>query len=262
MAKKIVICNRKGGVGKTSTVANVAAILAESGHSVLAVDLDSQCNLTMSFGVDSESLERSANDVLLGRCSLHDAALSKGDNLALVAARPDLEKVVSSREVSSHGRKFELLKFAIAEADRLYDYIIIDTPTHVESVNGINGLSVADFAVVPLILDRYSLGGVRQVMDIVRGLRDQWINRELRILGLLPTFYQANTKVCRKYLTIFLESKYKDLLFTTKIRRSAAIPTAASRGIPVTLYDRHSHGYEDYAKVTAEMLARMGEGNA
>jgi len=103
-----------------------------------------------------------------------DAALSKGDNLALVPARADMEKVVSSREVSSHGRKFELLKFAIAEADRLYDYVIFDTPTHVESVNGMNGLAVADFAVVPLILDRYSLGGVRQVMDIVSDLRAQW----------------------------------------------------------------------------------------
>lgn len=256
-AKKIVICNKKGGVGKTTTTQNTAAILAEMGYRVLAVDLDSQANLTASFGLNMEELSMSMNNVFLGRHSLSDIAIEINRNLFLAPARPDLEKTMNMREISCHGRRYEILKFNMGDAEAYFDFILIDTPTSADSLLGMNGLSVSDYSVIPLILDRYSLIGVRQVHSVMSDVHSQWLNKGLKSLGILVTQYQQNRTVSKKYLSIFHDSIYGATLFNTKIRHNAAIPGAASKGLPLSLYDTHSAGYEDYYSFTHELLERV-----
>lgn len=263
MAIKIVFANNKGGVGKTTSVLNLSSFLSMMGKRVLCMDFDSQANLTISFGIDIISLERSFGEVFLGKVSLVDAIMPLYSNLSIVPARTDLAKVASSDYITTHFRKNEVIKQKIGEVESDFDFIIMDTAPSKDilSVLTMNCLAFADYAIIPIQFEHFAVAGLSQMMDIIKDVKEQWLNPGLKLLGILGTFYQ-NTNNNRYHSEMIKNTEAGRFLFDTKIRRNTSLSASVSKGLPITLYDRTSNGYSDYYSFTIEMLNRIGVGYA
>lgn len=257
MACTIAIVNKKGGVGKTTTAFNLAGILAaDYDKRVLAVDLDSQANLTISFKVNIMELPVSMSEVFLRTATLEDIAIPVLDRIHLAPARTDLAKVVGTTAVQGFGRLNEILKFRKGNIQELYDYIIIDTPPDVESVLTKNGLAISDFVVAPLKACDYSLAGITGVTDAVESIKSDFINTDIKVLGFLLTLLE-HTSLTKKNLGLIDETQYGPHMFKVMIRKNAALPECVSAGKPISLYRRNCPGYWDYRAFTEELLDRI-----
>jgi chromosome partitioning protein len=256
---KIVITNQKGGVGKTTTAQNMAAFLSAKGKKVLAIDMCTQANLTISFGIDITTVTNTIGEVLLGSCALDEAVLSKFDNLDIIPARPDLEQIMRRPEIAGHLKKYELLKLHLGNAraiEQRYEYVVIDTGPAAQSVLTTNGLAAADYYLIPTKFDALSVTGLKQLVDNIDKLRHDWLNRGIRMAGILGTFYQK-TRTCRQFEGILERSQFGKDLFATRIRRNVALPGSIAQGLPITIFDKNSTGYQDYFNATEELLARV-----
>ncbi|MBM4147393.1 MAG: hypothetical protein FJ240_14160 [Nitrospira sp.] len=258
VAIKIVFANHKGGIGKTTSVLNTSSFLSLMGKKVLCMDFDPQSNLTISFGIDILSLSVSLSEVFLDRVAIHDSIVSVYPDLDIVPARTDLSRVPASDFVVNHFRKNEIMKYKIKEIDNDYDFILMDTSSSKDVVNllTVNCLSFADYVVVPIQFEHFAVAGLAQQMDVIRDVRDQWLNPELKLLGIVGTFFQ-NTKNNRYHHDMVKNTNAGHFLFETRIRRNNALSVSVSRGLPVTHFDRTCNGYLDYHAFTLEMLNRL-----
>ncbi len=253
MVKSIVVVNHKGGSGKTTTVYNLAAFLAKMGNRVLAVDLDPQANLTISFRFSEDQLPRTVADVFEKRASMEDVALhGVRPGLHLVPACFALGEAAAN---SPHPRKQEVLKYAMTP-DFLggYDYVLLDTP-RADSLLTFNGLVAAQYVLVPFYPDYFGLTGIKQIFDIIAGIRTSLLNPGLKILGMVVSRYNDNA-TCRKSLTILGESQYAKYLCQTVMRESARIPAAVVSGRPLAWSSPRFSAYQDYNALTREILER------
>jgi chromosome partitioning protein len=264
MALKIVLANRKGGVGKTTTALNLAANLASMGYRVLAMDFDPQSNLTISFGINILSLPLSLAHVFEDKCSIEEVIVPyrHEPNLDIVPSTPELEKVIESGHVANHLRKNELIKFKFEHAEQAYHFVIMDTPPS-KSTLTMNSLAIADYVVVPMRLDELSTVGLKQMGDLIADVKAQWLNPKIRLLGLLGTFYERNTDTLEHMDIIsHADSPFKDYLFETKIRKNVALSKSIAKGMAVIHFDKGSHGYDDYDAFTRELLRRLEANHA
>lgn len=256
MAIKIVIVNKKGGVGKTTTALNLSAFLSSKGEKVLAIDLDSQANLTIGFGINIDVLDLSISEVFSDEQTLENVIVHLSDKFSLVPSRPDLDSVIDSPKFAKVFKKYEVLRYKMGAIEDSYDYIIMDTPPAVESVLTMNALAIADYAIIPILLDTLSLAGLRQVLDVITEVQKQFLNTHISVIGLLATFYQ-NTNDAKRHLNILENSRHHNLLFRSKIRKNVSLAASFSQGLPITLYDKNSIGYLDYMNFTDELIARL-----
>lgn len=257
MARKVVFANNKGGVGKTTSAVSVSAFLASMGKRVLALDFDPQSNLTVSFGVDIISLEKSMCEVFEDRCAPEDAVLNVLPGLDVVPARPGLDKVVDSGFVSNHLRKNEIIKFRLSRIEERYDFMIMDTAPATQGVLAMNSLSFADYVVIPVQFEHFSVVGLRQMLDIISSVKEQFLNPGIRLAGILGTFY-SNTRNCRSHEKM-VENRLREFVFGTKIRKNVSLSECSGKGIPITRYDRKSNGYKDYEAFTEELLSVVSD---
>jgi len=132
MALKIVLANRKGGVGKTTTAVNLSSFLSARGYKVLALDFDPQANLTISFGINILSIQRSLANVFEEKCTIGDTILNRYPNLDIVPSAPNLDKAIEQGYVANHLRKNEIIKLKLKDVVAGYDFVIMDTPPHEE----------------------------------------------------------------------------------------------------------------------------------
>lgn len=258
MAIKIVFANHKGGIGKTTSVLNTSSFLSLMGKKVLCMDFDPQSNLTISFGIDIISLSVSLSEVFLGKVSIDESIVSAYPNLDIVPARTDLSRIPASDFVVNHFRKNEIIKYKIKEIDNVYDFILMDTSSSKDVVNllTVNCLSFSDYVIVPIQFEHFAVAGLAQQMDIIKDVRDQWLNPELKLLGIVGTFFQ-NTKNNRYHHDMVKNTNAGRFLFETMIRRNTALSVSVSRGLPITHFDRTCNGYLDYYSFTVEMLKRL-----
>jgi chromosome partitioning protein len=256
MVEKIVVANQKGGVGKTTTSVNVGAFLAGMGNRVLLIDLCPQANLTTSFGIDICALDRSLSEVILDKCTPLETVVEVLPKLSLLPCRPDIEHILSTAPIASNHRKNELLKFKMGNLEEDYDFIVIDTGPAARSVLTTNGLAIADYVLVPITFEEYAVNGLKQIRDAVNDVKNQFINYNLKILGIFATFYQC-TNNCKKYQGIVQRSKFGEVLLKSKIRRNVSLSASVGEGKPITAYDRRSNGYKDYEELTREILERL-----
>jgi chromosome partitioning protein len=258
VAIKIVFANHKGGIGKTTSVLNTSSFLALFGKKVLCMDFDPQSNLTISFGIDIISLQVSLSEVFLGKVSVSESIVSVYPNLDIVPARTDLCKIPASDVVVNHFRKNEIIKYKIKEIDDVYDFILMDTSSSKDVVNllTVNCLSFSDYVIVPIQFEHFAVAGLAQQMDIIKDVRDQWLNPELKLLGIVGTFFQ-NTNNNRYHHDMVRNTNAGRFLFQTKIRRNTALSVSVSKGLPITHFDRTCNGYLDYYSFTVEMLKRL-----
>ena len=257
MALRIVLANRKGGVGKTTTAVNLAADLSSLGYKVLAMDFDPQSNLTISFGINILSLQKSLADVFQNSCAMEDIVLNRYPNLDVVPSTPDLEKAIEGGYVANHLRKNEIIKFKLQDMWTEYDFIVIDTPP-TKGLLTMNSLSVADYVVIPSRLDHLSIVGLKQMHDLIMEVRGQWLNPGTRLLGILGTFNEE-TRDCREHIDIIHGSMFKDYLFATRIRKNVTLSESVSKGTPIIHFNKRCHGHEDYDAFTREFLERLEE---
>jgi len=190
MARIIVVANQKGGVGKTTTVANLGAALAKLGNHVAIVDLDPQGALTVTFGLDPYEVRPSTHNLLLTNEIPFEKILHqlKG-NFYLAPANTELI-ALEYRLIKEPDRTFRL-RNAIGRSRQAFDYIIIDTPPSLGLLT-INALVAAQELLIPVATDYLAMRGVRALLESVWFIRER-VNPELRLLGLVPTLYRKDS---------------------------------------------------------------------
>jgi chromosome partitioning protein len=148
----------------------------------------------------------------------------------------------------------------MGSAQEDFDWIIFDTQPSIDSVLTMNAFAAADYALIPFELATCSVSGIKQVMDTIADVQNQWLNNDLRTVGFLITLYDNNTD-SKHYLELFKESKYAPHLFTTKIRKNVALKKSITAGVPITEYEKNCHGYWDYRDFAHELLQRVEANN-
>ena len=258
MGQTIACTNQKGGVGKTTTVVNLATYLALLGDRVLVIDLDPQGNATSGFGVDRGSVEGTTYNALVGDrplAELHVATPVEG--LRLVPSA--IELAGAEIELASMiGRERRLGRAIRAEADN-WDWILIDCPPSLGLLT-VNALTAADSVLIPIQCEYYALEGLSQLLATVNLVRDH-LNPDLAIGGVLLTMYDSRTNLSAE-VAAEVKRHLRDAVFETIVPRSVRLSEAPSHGLPIALYRPESKGAEAYRRVADELRARWGLADA
>ncbi|OBU87175.1 ParA family protein [Chromobacterium subtsugae] len=249
----IAVANQKGGVGKTTTVVNLAAGLAELGKRVLIVDLDPQGNATMGSGIAKQSLEKSGYDVLLGEASVEEARQdAKAGGYHVLPANRDLggAELELVNELAREAR----LKSALAEVEDQYDYVLIDCPPSLNLLT-LNGLVAAHSVLIPMVCEYYALEGLSDLVSTLRKVRLA-VNPKIEIMGLLRTMFDARNNLSQQ-VSAQLARHFGDKVFQTVIPRNVRLAEAPSHGLPGLVYDRNSRGAQAYLTLAQELIERL-----
>jgi chromosome partitioning protein len=247
-AKVIAFANQKGGVAKTTTALNLAVAFKESGHRVLAVDMDPQGNLTMSQGVDPDKVEKSMFDVLVHRIPLAEVIVEREIDVAVASIDLAGAEIAMSAQI---GRERSLQK-AIDEARGDYDFICIDTPPSLGLLT-VNALTAADKVIVPVQCEYLSMRGLVQLQNTLQMIREN-LNPGVEIEGILPTMLDSRTVHAKEAVEI-LEENFGDLVFQSRIRKAIKFAEAPVRGTSVLKYDPDGNAAKYYRDLADEVLA-------
>lgn len=253
MAKVFCIANQKGGVGKTTTVVNLAAGLAQVGQRVLLIDLDPQGNATMGSGIDKRSMALSVYDVLLGAASLAEARQrSTSGGYDVVGANREL----AGAEVELVGleRRNERLRDALVPIAADYDFVLIDCPPSL-SLLTVNGLCAAHGVLVPMQCEYYALEGLSDLVNTIRQVHAN-LNRELQVVGLLRVMFDPRITL-QQQVSEQLKAHFGDKVFNAVIPRNVRLAEAPSYGRPGVVFDPASKGAQAYVELAREVVARV-----
>jgi chromosome partitioning protein len=247
-AQVIAFANQKGGVAKTTTALNLAVAFKESGHRVLAVDMDPQGNLTMSQGIDPDKVEVSMYDVLVSGTALRDVIAEREIDVAVASIDLAGAEIAMSAQI---GRERSLEK-AIDAVRGDYDYICIDTPPSLGLLT-VNALTAADKVIVPVQCEYLSMRGLVQLQNTLQMIREN-LNPGVEIEGILPTMLDSRTVHAKEAVEI-LEENFGDLVFQSRIRKAIKFAEAPVRGSSVLKYDPKGTAAKSYRDLAKEVLA-------
>jgi chromosome partitioning protein len=246
-AKVIAFANQKGGVAKTTTTLNLAAAFAEQGHRVLCVDMDPQGNLTMSQGIDPDSLEQSMFDVLVHDISIREVIRRREIDVACASIDLAGAEIAMSTKI---GRERSLTK-ALRPVSEDYDWIFIDTPPSLGLLT-VNALTAANQVIVPVQCEYLSMRGLLQLQNTLSMIREN-LNPDVQIAGILPTMVDTRTLHAREALEI-LEENFGDRVFGARIRKTVRFAEAPVKGMSVLKYDPSGTAADAYRQLAKEVL--------
>jgi chromosome partitioning protein len=250
MAKSIAVANQKGGVGKTTTAVNLAAIIANWGKRVLLVDADPQGNATSGVGIQRGSFRRGLYHSIVLDEPISAISLPTGiETLQVVPSNKDLAGA-EIELVDVERREFRL-KNALASVEGNYDYIIIDCPPSLGLLT-LNALTAARSLLVPIQCEYYALEGVTELFDTLARIR-RLHNPGLMIEGLLLTMYDVRSNLSAA-VAADLRDFYGLQVFQTVIPRNVRLAEAPSYGKPIISYDANSKGAEAYSQLAREII--------
>ncbi len=250
--RTIAVANQKGGVGKTTTAINLATALAAIRRTVLLVDLDPQGNASTGLGIDRQSRERTAYDVLLGEAGVSDCISQTNiPGLSVLPSTVDLAGA-ELELVAEEGRSHRLSE-GLQAARGDFDYILIDCPPSLGLLT-LNALVAADTILVPLQCEFFALEGLSMLLRTVERVRASF-NPDLDIEGVVLTMYDR-----RNRLSSAVEDDVRDFMgdkvFKTVIPRNVRLSEAPSHGLPALVYDMKCRGSQAYIKLAKELLKR------
>ncbi len=253
MARIISIANQKGGVGKTTTTINLGGALAELGHRILCVDMDPQANLTVGLGLNARDIDVSIANVLLDPSLTLEDIVEQTDTENVDVAPSDIDLSATENQLfSSIGREHALREVLHGWAEKQYDYVLIDCPPTLGLLT-INALVASDAVIIPVQTQYYSLKGFRALANLVMQIQSKGLNARLRIMGILPTFYDGRTNLAKDML-----AELKELgdyhVFNTIVKQTVRLGEAPLAGKPVTAYASRSAAATAYRELAQEVL--------
>lgn len=245
MANIIAFANHKGGVGKTTSVANIGAALAHQGKRVLLVDLDAQQNLTACF-TNEEEVEVSVYHALTGTGDLPILHVKNNLDLTPSSLEMSLADVALSTRIAREG----ILKSVLEPMADSYDFILLDCPPSL-GILTTNALVAAQAVYIPLTAEALPLKGMRMLDEVIDGVRNS-INHGLRLGGVFVTRY--NNRNLNNAILDSIKAKYGSIAFATKIRENISIAESPLKSQDIFTYAPGSNGAKDYASLADEIL--------
>ncbi|MDX1664868.1 MAG: AAA family ATPase [Candidatus Promineifilaceae bacterium] len=251
MAHIIAFSNQKGGTAKTTTVANLAVALNEMGRRVLVVDIDPQASLTIGFGVDASRLPATLYDAIIHDTPLAEIIVPVREHVDLAPTNINLS--VAELQLVGEMRREDRLRHALAAVEEEYDFVLIDCPPSLGLLT-LNALAASDYVVIPMSCDYYALVGVRLLLDTLGRVQER-LNPNLRILGVLPTRFDARTLHAREVVDE-VRSKLNGSVrvFDTIIRETVRFKEAPIQGQTMTEYMSGHPAAQDIRDLTEEFL--------
>ena len=255
--RAIALTNQKGGVGKTTSTANLGACLATLGRKVLAIDIDPQANLSLHFGVTAYESDASVYELLVGEADfarvVQRTQVSGLDilpsNINLAGAEIELVGVVGRETV---------LKEALSPALRNYDYILADCPPSLGLLT-LNVLTTVTEVFIPVQTEFFALQGMSKLLETVEVVRKR-LNRDLEVTGIIACMFDTRTNLSHEVLASIREY-FADKVFDTVIRKNVKLAESPSHGKPIIHYSSGARGSRDYTALAQEVIAqesRMG----
>jgi len=250
-ARVVTVINQKGGVGKTTTVINIAAQIALRGFRVLVIDSDSQGNCATGLGVDKSKVKNTTRDLILSPETAVDSRHATAvENLHIIVG--DRSLIGLEQEMMRQLGREKRMKEALQPLLAHYDLVLIDTPPSLGLVT-INALVASDGILVPVQTEYFALEGLALLSGTIREVRSL-LNERLGVDGVLLTMHSQT--LLNKQVAGEVLDNFPDLVLRPAIRRNVRLAEAPSHGIPIHLHDPSSPGGKDYQDIATELQNR------
>src|ERR1700736_4981323 len=252
MAKTISVANQKGGVGKTTTVVNLGAGLAELDQRVLLIDLDPQAHLTINMGVRRpDEIEHTAYDLLMNYETQARDLIMRAELMRIDFIPANLDLSAAELQLINEMGREQILKEKLAPVQRLYDFIVIDCPPSL-SLLSVNALVASDEVIIPLQCEYFGMKGMQQLLKTIDRIRAK-LNPRLHVAGILPTIYKSRTLHSREVLEL-VKTHFKDQVFDFAVKDSIRFAESPLAGQSILQYAAQSEGAKAYRDLAASVM--------